>query len=217
MGSCVAPQCSRNRCLPRWTVWIAHRGRGGAAGRANSKKALLTGRIRVSVPFRVQIPLEPSPARPRGVPRLPDRRPLEARAIGGPIRRLELRVPQLPSVPRRTAPSRNRSGRAGVCPDSSHLAAAIQVHQPDRKAKHHPQGGRHASRISRTSRRTAGSASSYPEEFSRFPTASKRSRWRIVVPLEIGQAVQLEHCLAWPTERTNPLPFEGARNRALPI
>ena len=37
---------------PRWTVWIPHGGRGGAAGRVNSKKDLLTGRIRVSVPFR---------------------------------------------------------------------------------------------------------------------------------------------------------------------
>jgi sugar/nucleoside kinase (ribokinase family) len=50
MGVGVARQCSRNRCLARWTVWIPHRGRGGAAGRANSKKDLLTGRIRVSVP-----------------------------------------------------------------------------------------------------------------------------------------------------------------------
>src|SRR6266508_3139502 len=39
-------QCSRNRCLARWTVWIPHRGRRGGAGRANSKKDLLTGPIR---------------------------------------------------------------------------------------------------------------------------------------------------------------------------
>jgi hypothetical protein len=29
-----------------WTVWIPHRGRRGEAGRANSKKDLLTGPIR---------------------------------------------------------------------------------------------------------------------------------------------------------------------------
>jgi len=46
MGSGVAGQCSRNRCLARWTVWILYRGRGGAAGRANSKKDLVTGPIR---------------------------------------------------------------------------------------------------------------------------------------------------------------------------
>jgi hypothetical protein len=39
MGSGVAPQCSRNRCLARWTVRIPHRGRGGAAGRATRRKA----------------------------------------------------------------------------------------------------------------------------------------------------------------------------------
>jgi hypothetical protein len=31
---------------PRWTVWIPHRGRRGGAGRANSKKDLVTGPIR---------------------------------------------------------------------------------------------------------------------------------------------------------------------------
>jgi hypothetical protein len=50
MGSGVARQCSRNRCLAWWTVWIPHHGRGGAAGRANSKKDLLTGLIRVLCP-----------------------------------------------------------------------------------------------------------------------------------------------------------------------
>jgi hypothetical protein len=42
MGSCVARQCSGNRCLARWTVWIPHRGPLGRAGRANSKKDLVT-------------------------------------------------------------------------------------------------------------------------------------------------------------------------------
>jgi hypothetical protein len=46
MGFGAARQCSRNRCLPRWTVWIPHRGRRGGADRANSKKDLLTGPIR---------------------------------------------------------------------------------------------------------------------------------------------------------------------------
>jgi hypothetical protein len=46
MGAGVARQCSRNRCLARWTVWIPHRGRRGRAGRANSKKDLVTGPIR---------------------------------------------------------------------------------------------------------------------------------------------------------------------------
>jgi hypothetical protein len=58
MGAGIARQCSGNRCLARWTVWIPHRGRGGAAGRANSKKDLLTGRIRVSVPFTPNRPDE---------------------------------------------------------------------------------------------------------------------------------------------------------------
>src|SRR6266540_679152 len=40
MEAGVARQCSRNRCLARWTVWIPHRGRGGGAGRANSKEGL---------------------------------------------------------------------------------------------------------------------------------------------------------------------------------
>jgi Ca2+-binding RTX toxin-like protein len=39
-------QCSRNRCLAGWTVPIHHRGRGGAAGRGNSNKDLVTGPIR---------------------------------------------------------------------------------------------------------------------------------------------------------------------------
>jgi hypothetical protein len=45
-GAGVARQCSRNRCLARWTDWIPHRGRGGGAGRANSKKDLVTDPIR---------------------------------------------------------------------------------------------------------------------------------------------------------------------------
>jgi hypothetical protein len=36
---CHSPrQCSRNRCLAGWTVWIPDHGRGGGAGRASSKK-----------------------------------------------------------------------------------------------------------------------------------------------------------------------------------
>jgi len=46
MGAGVARQCSENRCLARWTVWIPHRGRRGGAGRANSKKDLVTAPIR---------------------------------------------------------------------------------------------------------------------------------------------------------------------------
>jgi hypothetical protein len=45
---------------PWWTVWIPHHGRGGAAGRANSKKDLLNALIRVSVPFRFSSSLAPS-------------------------------------------------------------------------------------------------------------------------------------------------------------
>jgi hypothetical protein len=46
MGVILPRQCSRNRCLAGWTVPIPHRGRGGAAGRANSNKDLVTGPIR---------------------------------------------------------------------------------------------------------------------------------------------------------------------------
>jgi hypothetical protein len=46
MGAGVARQCSRNRCLGQWTVWIPYRGRRGGEGRANSKKDLVTGPIR---------------------------------------------------------------------------------------------------------------------------------------------------------------------------
>ncbi len=46
MGSGVARQCSRNRCLGQWTVWIPYRGRRGGEGRANAKKDLVTGPIR---------------------------------------------------------------------------------------------------------------------------------------------------------------------------
>jgi RNA polymerase sigma factor (sigma-70 family) len=46
MGFGVAGLCSRNRCLARWTVWIPHRGRRGRAGRANSRKDLVTDPIR---------------------------------------------------------------------------------------------------------------------------------------------------------------------------
>jgi hypothetical protein len=35
-----------------WTVWIPGPNPGGRAGRANWKKDLVTGRIRVSVPFK---------------------------------------------------------------------------------------------------------------------------------------------------------------------
>ena len=48
MGSRVARQCSENRCLTRWTVWIPHRGRRGGTGQANSKNDLVTGPIRGS-------------------------------------------------------------------------------------------------------------------------------------------------------------------------
>jgi hypothetical protein len=48
MGSGVAGQCSRNRCLAHWTAGIARRGRRGRASRANSKKDLVTGPIRGS-------------------------------------------------------------------------------------------------------------------------------------------------------------------------
>jgi hypothetical protein len=52
MGSGVAWQCSENRCLARWTVWIPHRGHRGRGGRANSKKDLVTDRSEVFVPYR---------------------------------------------------------------------------------------------------------------------------------------------------------------------
>jgi hypothetical protein len=51
MGFGVARQCSRNRCLARWTVWIPDHGRGGRARRANSKKDLITARSEVFVPY----------------------------------------------------------------------------------------------------------------------------------------------------------------------
>jgi len=46
MGASVAGQCSRNRCLARWTVRISYRGRRGGAPRANSKKDLVRRPIR---------------------------------------------------------------------------------------------------------------------------------------------------------------------------
>src|SRR6266540_5641862 len=51
MGAGVAPQCSRNRCLARWTVRISHRGREGAAGRATRRKTWSRPRSEVFVPF----------------------------------------------------------------------------------------------------------------------------------------------------------------------
>jgi hypothetical protein len=56
MGAGVTRQCSRNRCLARWTVWIPHRDRRGRAGRANSKKDLVTGPIEVFVPYTLSFP-----------------------------------------------------------------------------------------------------------------------------------------------------------------
>jgi hypothetical protein len=46
MRRVMARQCSRNKCLAPVTVWIPHGGRGGGAGRVNSKKDLVTGPIR---------------------------------------------------------------------------------------------------------------------------------------------------------------------------
>ena len=76
MGFGVAGQCSRNRCLGRWTVWIPYRGRRGREGRANSKKDLVTGPIRgfcapharrVSVKRR--LPVRRGLSVPSGLPR----------------------------------------------------------------------------------------------------------------------------------------------------
>jgi hypothetical protein len=46
MGAGVARQCSRNRCLDTADTLDPRSKRGGAAGRANSKKDLVTGTIR---------------------------------------------------------------------------------------------------------------------------------------------------------------------------
>jgi hypothetical protein len=46
MGSGVAPQCSGNRCLAGERSGSRIGGRGGGAGRVNSKKELVTGPIR---------------------------------------------------------------------------------------------------------------------------------------------------------------------------
>src|SRR6266540_1266470 len=53
IGVIFPRQCSGNRCLACWTVWIPHRGRRGGAGRANSKKDLVTdpGGSEVFVPY----------------------------------------------------------------------------------------------------------------------------------------------------------------------
>ena len=61
MGVIFPRQCSGNRCLPGGRSGSPHRGRRGGAGRANSKKDLVTGRIRVSVPFR---PVPPGRCQP---------------------------------------------------------------------------------------------------------------------------------------------------------
>jgi hypothetical protein len=47
MGPVWPRQCSRIRCLARWTVWIPHRGLRGRAGRENSKKDQVTSPIEV--------------------------------------------------------------------------------------------------------------------------------------------------------------------------
>ncbi len=89
---------------------------------------------------------------------------------------------------------------APIHPD---LAAAIQAHEPDRKAKHHPQGQLTRWLDIEDFMQTTGLGFTYPDDFFRFPTASTRSHWkRLVVPLEIGQGVQIEHYLAWPTKHT---------------
>jgi hypothetical protein len=46
MGASVARQCSRIRCLARWTVWIPLVAADGPAGRAISKKDLVTVPVR---------------------------------------------------------------------------------------------------------------------------------------------------------------------------
>jgi hypothetical protein len=53
-GCVEPPQCSRNRCLARWTVRIPHRGRGGGAGRATGRERPGHGpRSEVFVPFKL--------------------------------------------------------------------------------------------------------------------------------------------------------------------
>jgi hypothetical protein len=51
MGFGVAGQCSRNRCLARWTAQIPHRGRGGEAGQATRRKTWSRARSEVFVPY----------------------------------------------------------------------------------------------------------------------------------------------------------------------
>jgi hypothetical protein len=65
MGFGVARQCSRNRCLARWTVWIPHCGRGGGAARANSNKTWSRARFEVFVPYRNRAPRSSAPAQGR--------------------------------------------------------------------------------------------------------------------------------------------------------
>jgi hypothetical protein len=52
MGFGVAPQCSRNRCLARWTVWMPAHGRGGEQIERTRRKAWSRARSEVFVPFR---------------------------------------------------------------------------------------------------------------------------------------------------------------------
>ena len=52
MGFGLARQCSGNRCLAPLDSVDSGPNPRGRAGRANSKKDLVTGRIRVFVPFR---------------------------------------------------------------------------------------------------------------------------------------------------------------------
>jgi hypothetical protein len=71
MGSGVAGQCSRNRCLARWTAQIPHRGRGGEAGQATRRKTWSRARSEVFVPYTI----------PRTMSLLAASRPIRPRRI----------------------------------------------------------------------------------------------------------------------------------------
>jgi hypothetical protein len=129
MGAGVTRQCSRNRCLDRWTVWIPYRGRRGREGRANSKKDLVTGPIRgfcapharrVSVKRR--LPVRRGLSVPSRLARLQDRQPSapsgRSTSSRAPAARALARGRPSPSGARASASSRNRNrmgaAQAGV-------------------------------------------------------------------------------------------------------